>query len=57
MVRENVEMAAMVIVAVSFIPIVLEIIKHRRQTAEEVAVTEGARHFRNWNDPGQRGTW
>jgi membrane-associated protein len=33
-VKENVEVAALAIVAVSFIPIILEVVKHRRQTPE-----------------------
>ncbi len=33
-VKENVEVAALAIVAVSFIPIILEVVKHRRQAPE-----------------------
>jgi membrane-associated protein len=36
-IRDNVEMAAIAIVAVSFIPIIIEVIKHHRQAAQTIA--------------------
>jgi membrane-associated protein len=39
-VKDNVEVAALAIVAVSFIPIILEVLKHRRQTAEVPELVE-----------------
>jgi membrane-associated protein len=35
-IRDNVEMAAIAIVAASFIPIIVEVVKHRRQAAQAV---------------------
>jgi membrane-associated protein len=39
-VKDNVEVAALAIVAVSFIPIILEVLKHRRQTPEVAELVE-----------------
>jgi membrane-associated protein len=37
LIRDNVEMAAIAIVAVSFVPIAIEVLRHRRQAAQAIA--------------------